>query len=355
MTYGRCHLMRPERLGDVQYRFKIRRMTDQEKLSAFRLTTMPVGRHTFRYNRFKLYIQITRCPPLASRYAALRYPVGAVLLLAAGLKAYGLLQGVMPTHGWLSLPSAQIAVVTAEMLLAVWLLSGVAAGAAWLTAVLTFSTFAAYSTYLGYLGVASCGCFGAVTVSPWVAFLIDTVVLGCLLIRRPNLTTVRVDIVQMSRPVVAVSLVVAVITTLLAGIGTLVFGSVPATFAYLRGQSLSCPTQLDLGTGKPGDRLEYSVAVTNHSSRAVTLIGGTSDCSCLTTGALPITIPPGGTTSFPIRLKIPTKAVGVMTRNATVFTDDANQPVIGFQLACYVVADATGTDVEQPQTVEGGR
>ncbi len=41
-----------------------------------------------------------------------------------------------------------------------------------------FGVFALYSFVLGSLGVPACGCFGALTVSPWLAFGIDVLVLA---------------------------------------------------------------------------------------------------------------------------------------------------------------------------------
>ena len=43
-----------------------------------------------------------------------------------------------------------------------------------------FSVFAAFSLYRAVAGYESCGCFGAVKVNPWITFVLDLVVLGCL-------------------------------------------------------------------------------------------------------------------------------------------------------------------------------
>ena len=91
--------------------------------------------------------------------------LGLVLVVAAGLKLYGLNVSPLPGIGWLSVPGVQMAVVAAELLVGFWLLSGTAKPYAWLAALGLFSAFAIVSGYLGFIGQASCGCFGTIEAS----------------------------------------------------------------------------------------------------------------------------------------------------------------------------------------------
>lgn len=85
---------------------------------------------------------------------------GSLLLLAAALKALGL--GVEPVGrmGIFSTPEAQLAIIEFEVLLGVWLWSGLNPIGSWFVALATFLVFAAVSAYLGIIGQSSCGCFG---------------------------------------------------------------------------------------------------------------------------------------------------------------------------------------------------
>ena len=108
------------------------------------------------------------------------------LLCAAAAKLYGFIVSPFAQYGKLLNTSVQFAAVKWEIVLGVWLLSGRRPLGAWLAAVLTFAAFAVVSGYLGLIGQASCGCFGAIQASPWVAFAFDVVALILLGIARPD-------------------------------------------------------------------------------------------------------------------------------------------------------------------------
>jgi len=113
-----------------------------------------------------------------------RFGCSALLLLAAALKAYQLFTdpALNVFHGarWL-----QIALVEYELLLALWLLSGV--GLQWgrRIALVTFLGFGCYAFFLGISGKASCGCFGKVQVAPWWTFGIDAALIVLLSVWNP--------------------------------------------------------------------------------------------------------------------------------------------------------------------------
>ncbi len=263
--------------------------------------------------------------------------LGLLLLVAAGLKLYGLSVSPLPSVGWLSVPGVQLAVVAAEFVVGGWLLSGVAKPLAWLAAVVLFTTFAIVSGYLGVIGQARCGCFGAIEASPWAAFGVDVAALLALAVARPSRAAWRSASVgwvgvRTAKLVGGAAAVLAV----LAASGTLVFGSLSAALAKLRGESLSAPAYVDFGAAKPGDKLEQLVAVRNWTARPVRLIGGTSDCSCVTTSAMPLSVPPGEAITLAIYLKVPASSPGDFTRLATLSTDCERQRTITFRLGCRV-------------------
>lgn len=81
------------------------------------------------------------------------------------------------------------------------------------------------------------------------------------------------------------------------------------------------PRHIDFGEGHPGQVLEATVEVRNVTDAPIRLIGGTADCSCVTTDGLPATVPPGGAVSVPIQLTLPPETTGAYTRKAVIWTD----------------------------------
>lgn len=128
-----------------------------------------------------------RAFPLAS-FGLVRLVVGVFLLASAGLKIYGLAFDPFGDDSLLGSPQLLIAAIELEIILGLWLLSGWAPCTSCLAAVGFFGVLAAVSLYLALDGRPSCGCFGAVTVSPWLTFALDTVIIAFLFAFRPART-----------------------------------------------------------------------------------------------------------------------------------------------------------------------
>src|SRR5438445_306905 len=92
--------------------------------------------------------------------------VGLLLLAAAALKLHGL--GVAPVSamGMFSAAWFQVGLIVAEVLLGLWLLSGIAPLGSWAVALVIFAGFAGFSFYQGMVGQSSCGCLGRLSMSP---------------------------------------------------------------------------------------------------------------------------------------------------------------------------------------------
>jgi hypothetical protein len=183
--------------------------------------------------------------------------LGAVLLLAALLKSYGLAVDPVARLGFFSTPEFQVAVIEFEVFLAVWLFSGWRPLGSWLLALATFTGFAAVSFWQGWVGQASCGCFGRLAISPWYAFALDVAFLSLLLLGRPDLKPLRADgLRNFSRALLPAALGLgglALATGLLFGAAHVAFGSVPAALAYFRGERVSVsPRLVDVGSGVGG-------------------------------------------------------------------------------------------------------
>lgn len=82
----------------------------------------------------------------------------------------------------------------------------------------------------------------------------------------------------------------------LAAYSRLTLGSVEAGFAYMRGERL-IPDRHSKSVGRveSGKTLVVPFALTNHTGKELSILGGRSSCSCVEPANLPLTILPGRT------------------------------------------------------------
>lgn len=120
---------------------------------------------------------------------AIPLAVGGVLLVAASLKGRQLAAEPTYSSGVIDSRPLQIAVVEFELALGIWLLSRLHARLAKTIALGCFCAFACTSFARGIMGKASCGCFGTLELSPWVALLIDVSAIATLLMWHPITAT----------------------------------------------------------------------------------------------------------------------------------------------------------------------
>jgi methylamine utilization protein MauE/uncharacterized protein DUF1573 len=270
---------------------------------------------------------------------ALRIGLGILLLTAAILKFAGMQVSGVPRVGRFASVPVQMAAAEWELALGLWLLSGAARTGSWVAAVVTFGIFASVSGYLGHLGQATCGCFGIIKASPWHAFSVDVLTLVMLACFRPASARLvgefgfRRTAIEVAVWTVAIGALIAIP----AGVVAWRYGSLEAALARLRGETITvAPSYVDFGEGKPGETLERTVEVRNWTDRTVCIIGGTSDCSCVTTEGLPIAILPGKSCNIPIQMTISSRENGAMTRTARLLTGDDSQRTLELQLGCFV-------------------
>lgn len=123
-----------------------------------------------------------------------RFVVAAILLLAAGLKAYQIATAPLPpvVQGSIFTPLLEplnnryflMVVVVGEILFAMILIAGVWRKWIWLLSLFCFSAFAVISLMKGLGGESSCGCFGTVTINPWITASFDLFVVALLSVFR---------------------------------------------------------------------------------------------------------------------------------------------------------------------------
>ncbi len=121
---------------------------------------------------------------LGRRQTIVRIGLAAILLLAAGLKAHQLATLPVVGKGLLASRWVLIAELECELLLGLWLLSGVFLKLSWLVATGSFAAFSVITYVKAARGDASCGCFGVVAVSPWITLVMDVGAVSALIILR---------------------------------------------------------------------------------------------------------------------------------------------------------------------------
>lgn len=278
--------------------------------------------------------------PTRSRLGAHRVVavvLGMLLLSTAGLKLWGAQVSPFAQYGWLHTPTVQIAVVVWEVVLGVWLVCGVYQVFAWWASVGTFASFAFVSGYLGWMGQANCGCFGTIQASPWYAFTLDIVALVLLVCIKPrSRATNTTPPHPFANKLVNAALTALVLFCALMAYGSWQYGSPGAALARMQGVAVYAPSYVDFGNGQAGNEIERSVEVSNWTQQPVRLIGGTSDCSCITTANMPLTIEPNQTVTLPIRLRPPSESKGTMSRWVELLTDCPQRRTIRLVVACRV-------------------
>ncbi len=125
-------------------------------------------------------------------YRLLQVVVALVLLTAGILKVVGFVveRSSFPTHVSLEPvglgTKLQYGVVAAEFFVAFGLLLNVTPKAIWMCAIVLFTCFGIASFTMAMLEIPSCGCFGAIRVSPWVSLGLDAGVVMCMVSWFPN-------------------------------------------------------------------------------------------------------------------------------------------------------------------------
>ena len=250
--------------------------------------------------------------------------LGSFLLVTALLKLYSLIaapfepQFLLP-HRW-----QHLVLIEVEVALGVWLLSGQALRAAKVAGIAFFALAAWASIYLGWIGEESCGCFGKVRASPWIALAVD---LGCLTVLffvRGSPSDRFVSVFKSFG--VQVVLGACVILGLGAEAFFLTVQEPEKVLARWRGDILVLePAILDAGAELAGKQRTVKLRVYNYSDRRVQIVGGTSSCSCVAIESLPLEIKYGTDIQVVINYK---GSPGRFLRQFVLYTDHPSARVM---------------------------
>ena len=255
-----------------------------------------------------------------SRFRWVHVAAGLLLLTAAGLKLAGLNSASLVLDDPLDQPWVRMAAIEWEAALGLWLLSGAYSSAAWLFGVGTFAAFAAVGVYHGVAGYATCNCLGVVAANPWAMVGLDAAVVTALLFARPTGV-----IGLLTRRTVAVAVVVVLVGSGLFATATGTHLQDQFRGALFGSHATVAGDRVDFGAHAPGEIVTVEVEVRNPGGDAVAVVGGTNDCSVHVTGT-PMIVPPHGSATISVGLKVPDRASGRYARQLELWTDSAAKP-----------------------------
>jgi hypothetical protein len=97
---------------------------------------------------------------------------------------------------------------------------------------------------------------------------------------------------------------------------------------------------LDLGDIPVGETRTGKFKINNASSKPVVILGAWTDCSCLVTDELPMTIPSRSKVDFDVKLQTDSSMTGRHIVREVILNLDVDQPAIGLKIKFSV----TGTN-----------
>jgi Protein of unknown function (DUF1573) len=260
---------------------------------------------------------------------AIAIALGILLIVTACLKitsSPGV--GLGPNGGLLANPIIQSIAISLEIGLGCWLLSGSMMRMAWYAAIGLFTIFACVSGLLAFVGSSSCGCLGAISISPVFTLLFDAAVLVLLIVFHPNYAQFR----NQFRPIS-----LQIVSMIFIGVmGFIVIDRLDLQYrlrAILHGFTIENARSVDYGSVAAGSDVTDYIVVRNRGITPISIVGGTSDCTCLV-ASVPMSIPANSEAHVPVKLRLPQEASGRHYRRIELWTDQSRQPklytTIGF-------------------------
>lgn len=119
-------------------------------------------------------------------YTVVRVLLGLLLLTAGALKGYQVATEPTANADLFTNKTFLMLLIEGELLYGLWLIFGLAPHTTRVVSIGLFSVFAIISFGRAISGEASCGCFGSVTVSPWITTTLDLTAVVALLRWRPQ-------------------------------------------------------------------------------------------------------------------------------------------------------------------------
>lgn len=279
---------------------------------------------------------------------AVRISVAAVLLVAALLKAHGVITD--PLKGeLLGIPTAvQVIAFEVELLLTAWLFSGRLQRLALGSTALFFAIAAGVAAKQVLDREVSCGCFGAVDVNPLITLFLDLtlfVALITVILKQRKQAYQAPAYASEARIVLKYALILLAFLVVASTFG---FFDVLSMVRTLRGEWVALePRVLYLGEVSLGVSKSGYVEIVNHGSESVTVMGGNADCGCVVGEDLPVSVAPHSRSIIKLTF-LPRKKAGTFRQRFALFTNHPGQPLL---YGGIVISVATSQNAENPNKV----
>lgn len=263
--------------------------------------------------------------------------IGGVLLTAVGFKTSHHLTHPFLDHPWYSGPE-----IVLEWLLACWLLSGIAAQWARRATLLLFSGFILFLLYQLYEGADSCGCLGAIEISPVYTLIFDSILIAGLLIFKPalrNMAPHRFSSMRRMGSVTVGLCGIAVLSFVLSRdpmrdqsidpLGSASNNSAATTETTANRVTGPLPKEMvsELGSIDLGSSHPLSFMISNRTGRDVVIKRIASKCKCIRLQSPPSRLPAWQSTHVNVIFEAP-QEVTDYTKVVELTTDDTTTPMI---------------------------
>ena len=179
-----------------------------------------------------------------------------------------------------------------EILLGLWLISGVNRVPAVLTGIAVYAGLAVVSGRMAVLGVRDCGCLGTVPANPWVMFGLDILsLLGLGVALRCSAD--RVAVRHGLRRLAATSAVFVFLIAAVWAVAVARYGSFPTALRTWQGHSLEV-SQAE-GAGPAGDdgTSRVTLRVRNHGGAPLRIVGTDVCCGARAEARFPLGLDAG--------------------------------------------------------------
>jgi len=173
----------------------------------------------------------------------------------------------------------------------------------WAAIFLIFAGFWVFSLTRWVMGYTSCGCSGGILLPPWVSLIVNTAMIGLLILVRPKAPVLVATFSRWSSEFNtvqnrgrALAFVVAILLLAMAqtetGLGF--FGLAPG----VTGRVADLPKKLDIGKA-----VEIHATLKSRIDQPVSILGFSRSCTCIADSLnVPRSIPPMGQVEFSIRV-----------------------------------------------------
>jgi len=259
---------------------------------------------------------------------------GLLLLVAAILKAQGLAFSPVNMFGIFVNQTLIVILISYEVLLGLWLLTGYRGQVSQLLAIFTFILFVIISGYQTMIGAATCNCMGTLDIQPITIFVIDIVFLIVLIFTYYYCTDTGRRLYHFLKDTLECVGIVSVFTVTMVSVifvTNLLFGSLPEMISKLNNEPVSIsPDVMMLAPGIAHSLDERTLVFSNNTDRIIKIVGATSDCLCDSQSNLPIIIGPHSMEEMKVVFRR-TASIGQFTRTIIIYLDDQGIKAIPYR------------------------